>query len=103
MSEPFQDRSKAANRPAIRWPRALVRCALVSCALAPSGLALQENGVGSILGVVHDADVDSRLADVEVSNITLGRGNTVTTTDQGNYVFSGLPPGRMARPARLSR
>jgi len=47
--------------------------------------------VGSIRGVVYDADFDRPAPDVRVTIVETGR--TVTTGEQGNYVFPEVEPG----------
>ena len=56
-----------------------------------SSASAQEQS-GSIRGVVHDKDFDVPLAEAVV--LTVETGQKVTTTDQGNYVFSLVPPGK---------
>jgi hypothetical protein len=53
--------------------------------------AVQEQ-VGSIRGVVYDADFDAPLAAAKVT--TVETGQEVTTGDQGNFVFSQVPAGQ---------
>ncbi|NOT31116.1 MAG: TonB-dependent receptor [Planctomycetes bacterium] len=58
-------------------------------ALATTAYAQQP--AGSIRGVVLDQDFDVPLAAALVTNLETGA--TVTTTDQGNYVFPEVPAG----------
>ncbi len=54
--------------------------------------AAQETASGSIRGVVLDKDFDAPLPAVKV--LAVETGQTVTTTDQGQYVFAQVAPGR---------
>ncbi len=47
---------------------------------------------GSIRGIVYDKDFDVPLAGAQVTNVETGQ--TATTTDQGNFVFNIVPPGK---------
>jgi outer membrane receptor protein involved in Fe transport len=47
---------------------------------------------GSIRGVVYDKDFDAPLAQAQV--LIVETGQKVTATDQGNYVFFQVPPGK---------
>lgn len=47
---------------------------------------------GSIRGVVYDDDFDAPLPRATVTIVETGE--SVTTTDEGNYVFPEVPPGR---------
>lgn len=47
---------------------------------------------GSIRGIVYDKDFDVPLAAAQV--FTVETGQRATTTSQGNFVFSQVPPGR---------
>lgn len=66
------------------WP---CRIAL-SLSLAIAGTAQ----AGSIRGTVYDKDFQAPLPGASVQNVETGE--TVTTSDQGNFVFSQLPPGK---------
>lgn len=57
-----------------------------------SSTAHAQQQSGSIRGVVNDKDFDVPLASAQV--MTVETGQRVTTTDQGNYVFSLVPPGK---------
>ncbi len=46
---------------------------------------------GSIRGVAYDKDFDTPLGGVEV--LAVETGQAVTTSEQGNFVFSHVPPG----------
>ncbi|HTF88032.1 MAG TPA: TonB-dependent receptor [Planctomycetota bacterium] len=59
--------------------------------LSFSTTASGQETAGSIRGVVHDKDFDLPLAAAQV--LTVETGQRVTTTDQGNYIFSLIPPG----------
>jgi TonB-dependent receptor len=67
----------------------LFRGLAIACALAG---VLSAQGTGSIRGLVLDKDLDVPLGGAEVLNIETGQ--RVTTSDQGNYLIEGVPPGR---------
>ncbi len=46
---------------------------------------------GSIRGIVYDKDFDAPLAAAQVT--IAETGNTITSTEDGNFVFSQVPPG----------
>ena len=46
---------------------------------------------GSIRGIVYDKDFNAPLAAARVS--IAETGNTITATDEGNFVFGKVPPG----------
>ncbi len=56
-----------------------------------SALALGAEQAGSIRGMVHDSDFDAPLAAAQV--MIAETAETVTTTDEGNYVFGQVEPG----------
>jgi carboxypeptidase family protein/TonB-dependent receptor-like protein len=58
----------------------------------PSGLAAIAQQAGSIRGNVTDKDFDVALAAAEVAIVETGQ--KTLTTDQGNYSFGEVPPGR---------
>src|SRR5262245_38238227 len=58
----------------------------------PSGLAAIAQQAGSIRGSVTDKDFDVALAAAEVTIVETGQ--KTLTTDQGNYSFGEVPPGR---------
>ncbi len=47
---------------------------------------------GSIRGMVHDKDFNASLAAAQV--LVVETGDKVTATDEGNFVFGQLPPGK---------
>lgn len=55
------------------------------------GRAAQQTA-GSIRGVVSDKDFDTPLSGALVTIVETGQ--RITTTDQGNFVFSQVPPGK---------
>src|SRR6266850_4864042 len=59
--------------------------------LVSAGAAAQERA-GFIRGVVYDKDFGTPLAGAQV--LIVETGQKVTTTDQGNFVFSQVPPGK---------
>lgn len=70
----------------------LVWAVLASGAVLDRALALQDDaGTGSIRGLVEDDDFDLPLAGVEVLVVEANRA--VQSSDQGNYLISGLAPG----------
>ncbi|HVS08366.1 MAG TPA: carboxypeptidase regulatory-like domain-containing protein, partial [Planctomycetota bacterium] len=54
--------------------------------------ASQQQPVGSIRGIVLDKDFDVPLMEAQVLNVETGQ--KVATTDQGNFVFGEVPPGK---------
>ena len=62
---------------------------IVMFLLSPHALARQD--AGSIRGVVYDKDFDTPLGGAQVTIVETGQ--TVTTSDQGNYSFPQVPPG----------
>lgn len=58
----------------------------------PSGRAANAQQAGSIRGSVTDKEFDVALAAVEVTIVETGQ--KTTTTDQGNYSFGEVAPGR---------
>lgn len=68
-------------------------CWIVMSAMLPFGTAAAtQQQAGSIRGVVYDKDFDVPLAAAQVMNVETGQ--RITTTDQGNFVFSQVPPGK---------
>jgi TonB-dependent receptor len=57
-----------------------------------SAVIPQQPQPGSIRGVVRDKEFDAPIAAVQVANNETGE--KVATTDQGNFVFSRVPPGK---------
>jgi TonB-dependent receptor len=74
----------------VKW--ILIPGLLVGALVQSSARAASQQPVGSIRGVVYDKDFDTPLAAVQV--LTVETGAKVLTTDQGNYVFSQIPPGK---------
>ena len=67
-------------------------CWVVSFVALLPGAALAQELAGSIRGIVLDADFVAPLAAARVQIVETGE--EVTTVAQGNYVISGVPPGR---------
>jgi outer membrane receptor protein involved in Fe transport len=72
-----------------RW----LACVIAFGMLFPlsAGVSMQQP-VGSIRGVVYDDDFDAPLAGAQV--LIVETGQTATTTDEGNFVVSQVPPGK---------
>src|SRR5882672_3223333 len=67
-------------------------CWIVLGAMLPTSVAVaSQQQAGSIRGVVYDKDFDVPLAAAQV--VAVETGQKVTTSDQGNYVFSDIPAG----------
>jgi outer membrane receptor protein involved in Fe transport len=67
--------------------------AFVSWLAEPDASAApQQEGAGSIRGVVRDKDFDTPVVAAQVTILETGRHTL--TADQGHYVFSGVAPGR---------
>lgn len=60
--------------------------------LSPSPAGAAQERAGSIRGVVYDKDFSVPLAAVQV--LAVETGQRVMTTDQGNFVFSQVRPGK---------
>ncbi|MBI5309196.1 MAG: carboxypeptidase regulatory-like domain-containing protein, partial [Planctomycetes bacterium] len=65
-------------------------CIFLVTMLCFAKAALAQQG-GSIRGTVYDKDFDVPLAAAQVSIVETG--NTITATDDGNFVFSQVPAG----------
>jgi outer membrane cobalamin receptor len=61
------------------------------CIFVLSRLAISAEQAGSIRGMVYDKDFDAPMAASQVSIAETGQ--TVVTTDEGNYVFDQVEPG----------
>lgn len=59
--------------------------------LVPLGVAASTQQAGSIRGIVTDKEFGGPLSAVQVS--TVETGQKTTTTDQGHFVFTQVPPG----------
>jgi hypothetical protein len=55
-------------------------------------VAASAQQAGSIRGVVYDKDFESPVAGATVLNVDTNQ--KVTTSDQGNYSFPSVPPGK---------
>lgn len=64
----------------------------LAAVLSTSPRASAQEGQGSIRGVVYDQDFDVPLAGAQVTAVELAR--TVSTGDQGNFVFPTVAPGK---------
>ncbi len=69
--------------------RSLLLIALVTALFAPN---VQARQMGGIRGTVYDKDFDVPMAFVNVR--IAGTDKTTTTTEEGNYVFQELAPGK---------
>lgn len=68
---------------------------LISCVCLMGGMGLAQSAsqaVGTLRGIVHDKDFSVPLPGVKV--VRLDTGESVQTTDQGNYSFPSLPAGK---------
>ncbi len=66
--------------------------AIAAMPLFSASVSAQQQQAGSIRGIVYDEDFGVPLAAAHV--LAVETGQEVTTTDQGNFVFSQLPPGK---------
>ncbi|MFW5893982.1 MAG: TonB-dependent receptor domain-containing protein, partial [Verrucomicrobiota bacterium] len=61
------------------------------CQGLASPAAFAQEGVGAIRGVVYDKDFDAPLPNAQIA--VMERDQKITSTDEGNYVLSDIPPG----------
>ncbi|MBL8860492.1 MAG: TonB-dependent receptor [Planctomycetes bacterium] len=89
---PHHGSGVSSTWPALRYLRPLCWILLGALFASARARAQQESGVGSIRGVVFDQDFDAPLGAATV--LALETGRQVQTSDQGQYLIEGLPPGR---------
>ena len=66
-------------------------CFLFALSIIFLSKAASTEQAGSIRGIVYDSDFDAPLAAAKVSLVETDE--TVTTTEEGNFLFSQVPPG----------